>query len=113
MISPTLLHLLRGPYWWHVVLIVPVAVFTWFTASTTKIGILKVCSAILLFAAVCYFNYIIFGLILSEKLRLKFMRSDADWTGWHSVDIGMGAFIGLVSFFGAIALLVRTVIGIG
>ena len=83
------------------------------TAITTQNGIIKAFSAILLLAAVSYFNLIIYGVILSEKLRDRFIRSDADWTGWHSVDMAMVAFVGLFSFFGAIFILAKTFKGIG
>jgi len=113
MISPTLTHLLRSPYWWLTYLAVLVAVFSGFTAITSQIDLIKRISAIFLLAAVGYFNYIMFGLILSEKLRIRFLRNDADWTGWHSVDIGMGAFVGLMSLFGSIIVMVRIVTGAG
>jgi hypothetical protein len=112
MISPTLLHLLRSPYWWHILLTVILAVFSWFAVIATQNSILKACLAILLLAAVSYINYVIYGLILSEKLREKFMRSDADWSGWHSIDMAMVASVGLLSFFGAIFTLAKIFKGI-
>jgi hypothetical protein len=78
-----------------------------FSAIVSKIYSLKLVSLLLVVVSLGYYNYIALGIVVSEKLRCKYVRKDAYWTNWHSFGVAGNAFIGLLAFVGAMVFTVN------
>ena len=52
-----------------------------------------------------YFNFIVIGISISQTLEAKFVREDADWSGWHTAGLVKESIGGFIGFLVSILLL--------
>ena len=99
MISPTLTHLLKSPFWWLVYVAPMMGAALYIAIRALMPPSWHVLGGILLVGGFGFYNFVVIGISVSQSLETMLVRDDADWNGWHTAGLvkdSIGGFVGLL-----------------